>query len=297
MRNNIYNPFGLFQQHLRTLDPSSYYFMPLHGLGDRSTFYALLGAFEQQFQASAVVLYPEGEKDPLLELFPDVNKKARPVPAGILIPPLKLTHWVYGAPTPTPGQVYFTWHQSHADGRQAHAWASSTDGGWCSHKTQVKGILGLPYQVQPQAILSEHMGATTQNVYIAPVANSTEFDFDRYHRIALRLRSIGVDPIWNIDQHAFTRLNAQQQMQLAAFRVFSGAIPDFLRLAKQAKLTISVRSGICELLSLAQANYAIVNSSDLPTFWHLNDWGKAPHFSAPALQDENLTWQAILALL
>lgn len=273
----------------------NYVFSPLYGLGDRSTFYALLGSFEVLLDTQVRVLC-FGERDPLIKLFPNLIDKTVILDGHLALEPLTATHWMYGEDHPKMGSIYFTWHQQFLGGHIATSWTNANDPR-LTHKALIKNILGLSQQAEPARLtFGQETNGRAPCLVIAPIANSSEVSVDWYLSLMSLAASNGIRIVVNIgnrDTHE-AKYHSREQYLLSRLSgtginvdIFTGNVCELLELcAQKGTYTVSSRSGLCELLSLAHATYAIIGGPVESAFWSLEGWGSAPTYTAK-IEDVN----------
>ena len=288
MYANNFNPWSRLNQFVTSAGlEQQFLFAPLYGLGDRAAFYAYLEAFGATHRANLSVVCVSGTPDPVAELFPFLRSRMVVVPKDLLMGPLELTHWVYGSPKPTSGQLFFTWHWAAGDGSSAqYSEKNCAKNPALTHKTLIKEILGLSMDVRPSALRADLVSPSitvgrSKKIMLCPSSNTIAApDTPWWIDLALRLQALSFEPVFNVSMAASAQTaqgRAVGAISYDAFPNFDGPISSFLKEVTGYRGVIAARSGMCELLALAASvPYAVVSKKPITEFWRLGEGFGAP---------------------
>lgn len=289
MYANHLNPWARLSVFLaRSRLTERFLFAPLYGLGDRAAFYAYLEAFRARREVEVSIVCVSGAPDPVAELFPFLQPRVLLAPKDLIVTPLELTHWVYGAPAPEVGRLFFTWHWAAGDGSRANEFEQrSAQVAAFTHKNLIKEILGLPMDVQPSVLRPDVRAlpnARARKVMLCPSSNTIASPEDSWWlALAGRLRAMGLEPVFNVSTAASgIQSSAGRQVGgYAGYLRFDGPVAKFLQEVAGYCGVITARSGMCELLALAASvPYVIVSQEPVSPFWRLGEgFGRAPEES------------------
>ena len=289
MYPNNFNPWSRLNQFLKSAGlEQQFLFAPLYGLGDRAAFYAYLEAFGETHRANLSVVCVSGTPDPVAELFPFLGSRMVVAPKDLLVGPLELTHWVYGSPKPTTGQLFFTWHWAAGDGSSAQYFEKTcATNPALTHKNLIKEILGLSMDARPSTLRAElisppiTVGGRSRKIMLCPSSNTIAApDAPWWVDLALRLKALSFEPVFNVSMAASAQAaqdRAAGSISYDAFPNFDGPISSFLKEVAGYRGVITARSGMCELLALATSvPYAVISKKPIMEFWRLGEGFGAP---------------------
>jgi hypothetical protein len=287
VRKNIFDfwnklPIFIEAHNLR----NTYLFSPLYGLGDRTAFYAYLQRFSEQHQHEVAIVQFGADQDALVPYFPFLASRTLTVPDAEVMKPLQSTHWNYGCQFPSPGRVFFTWHRAYLDGVPALSFEEFSKKNLIyNHKNLVKLILNLPLETKPAIISIERNEVAarelSKSILICPLSKTVASPPpDYWKELGIQLARKGYKPVFNVDQNSGIATTTRDSTY-DEFEIFSGSIAKLLDFSTHCLLTITARSGMCELLSLASAPFMILTTQDVIPFWSLDNdaFGRSPVLS------------------
>ena len=269
------------------------------GIGDKLMYLSQLDNYRQLMDCNVTLLSRAGKSADLVNFFPSL--RGRHVP---------LDEYFYQGYTeqdvirvlndrrPGVNRIFDTWYLGHADVELIQAWLRINSKA-CNQFNLAKHQLNLPTGMAAELIEIDETRelslkrTNSQYVVLAPLANSAKniIEIEFWCALAKALMAQGYQCFVNsfpVPNNSF----AWDAFENMGCELFSGDFNVLLQLCLGAKHTYMIRSGLADLLSLAQGmQYSVFYP---PEFMHLNQFLTLDHGFGSAPTTEEFFFQTVV---
>jgi len=269
----ITNPTPLFEKLFHdgalTQEPTAL-FLPVHGIGDKLRFYSYLKLFEIFNEAKARVLISSDFDRALLSCFPELARQALHINLETTLQLFANGQLVGDGLSlfPGAGQVFPTWHLRYLQAQGAR-WEQLNQA-HVNHDLLVKQILHVPGIYLPTRI---ELPATpaTRKVLLAPFnVSNLPAPEELWLGMAERLTAQGFTVVCNTSLGARAPIYSQDYSRLfSLYESLEVPIIELIQMLGGFAGVVSIRSGLCDLVSLTSVPAVTLTHSRISRFWDI----------------------------